>query len=172
MALVALRLQGQPWWCRCGRPFLCSGNVWSEHNSQHLFDPYSFTHIIHGLLLFAVLRPLSSRLGLDARLVLAIALECLWEIAENSETIIQRYRHATLALGYTGDSLMNSLGDIACCGVGFLLAARFPVRWSVALFLTIEVGLLVIYRDCFLLNTLMLVWPIQAIKTWQMAISP
>jgi hypothetical protein len=167
-----LRLQGQPWWCRCGLPFLWSGNVWSEHNSQHLFDPYSFTHVIHGLLLFALLRPLASWLSLDTRLVLAIALESLWEIAENSETMIQRYRHATLALGYSGDSLINSLGDIACCGVGFLLAARLPVRWSVALFLTIEAGLLVTYRDCFLLNTLMLVCPIQAIKTWQMAIAP
>jgi Protein of unknown function (DUF2585) len=167
LAVACLRFEGQPWWCRCGRPFLWSGNIQSEHNSQHLVDPYSFTHVLHGLIFYALLRPLSGKLGQKTRLVVALLVEVAWEVAENSDAVIDRYRRATISLGYSGDSVVNSLGDIASCWLGFYLASRLPARWSVALFLAVEVTLLAIYRDCLTLNVLMLVHPIESVKSWQ-----
>ena len=168
LATVALRLEGHRWWCRCGRLTPWSGDIHSEHNSQHLVDPYSFTHMEHGLLLYALLRPFAGRLGPGSRLILAVALEAIWEVAENSPAVIERYRQATIALGYVGDSVVNSLGDIAACTLGFFLAQRLPVRWSVALVLAVEATLLAIYRDNLALNVLMLVFPLESIKAWQM----
>ena len=149
-------------------PFPWSGDIHGGHNSQHLVDPYSFTHALHGLLFYALLRPLAGRLGSGTRLVLALVLETLWEVAENSDAVIERYRRATIALAYAGDSVVNSLGDIASCGVGYVLATRLPVRWSVVLFFVVEAVLLAVYRDCFVLNVLMLVHPIEVVKAWQM----
>jgi hypothetical protein len=168
LAVVALRFEGQRWWCHCGRLSPWSGDIHSGHNSQHLLDPYTFTHALHGLLFYALLRPLSGRLGASTRLVLALALETLWEVAENSDAVIERYRRATIALGYMGDSVINSFGDIGSCAVGFLLAARLPVRWSVVLFFAVEGALLAVYRDCFLLNVLMIIYPVEALKSWQL----
>ncbi len=168
LQVIALRFEGQRWWCRCGRLALWSGDIHSRHNSQHLLDPYSFTHALHGLLFYALLFPLARKLGWGTRLVLALTAELIWEIAENSDAVIERYRRATIAMGYSGDSVVNSLGDLLSCGVGFLLATRLPVRWSILLFVTVEAALLVVYRDCFLLNVLMLVCPLEAVKSWQM----
>ena len=167
-----MRLEGHRWWCSCGRPVPWSGDIWSGHNSQHLADPYTLTHLLHGLIFYALLRPSAGWLGSGTRLVLAVALESLWEVVENSEAVIERYRQATIALGYAGDSILNSLGDIVACGVGYLLARRLPVRWSIALFVLVEAALLLVYRDNLALNVLMLIWPNQAIKSWQMGASP
>ncbi len=168
LTIVALRVECQRWWCRCGRLSVWSGDIHGEHNSQHLVDPYSFTHALHGFLFYALLRPFAKRLKAHARLVLALFLEMLWEVAENSDAVIERYRSATIALGYSGDSVLNSLGDIASCGVGYLLATRLPARWSIFLFFLVEAVLLVVYRDGFVLNVLMLLHPIGAVKAWQM----
>jgi hypothetical protein len=167
LATVGLRREGHRWWCRCGRLRPWSGNIWSEHNSQHLLDPYSLTHVLHGMLLYALLRPLARWVGPGNRLVLALALETLWEMVENSALVIARYRQGTIAVGYLGDSVANSLGDIAACALGLLIAKRLPVGWSVVLFLAIELGLLVIYRDNLLLNVVMLVYPLESVKSWQ-----
>ena len=141
LAIVVLRLEGRRWWCRCGRWTPWTGDIWSAHNSQHLFDPYSFTHVEHGLILYALLRPLARWLGPNRRLLLALAVETLWEIIENTPMVINNYRKAALARGYEGDSVVNSLGDIAACGLGLLLAHRLPARWSIALFIGMELVL-------------------------------
>lgn len=169
LAVVTLRFEGHRWWCRCGRLFPWSGDIHSSHNSQHLIDPFSFSHVLHGILLYALLRPLSGIIGRGTRLVVVLAIEVLWEVFENSNVVIERYRQATIALGYNGDSVFNSLGDIASCGVGVYLAIRLPVRWSVVLIFVIEATMLAVYRDCLFLNILMLACPIEAIKSWQMA---
>ena len=57
------------------------------------------------------------------RLALATLLEAAWEVFENTEFVIQRYREETAALGYNGDSAFNSLGDILTCMIGFMLRA-------------------------------------------------
>lgn len=165
---IYLRHAGRRWWCRFGSPTPWWGGANDGHTSQHLADPYSFSHVLHGLLFYTLLRPFAMRLRWEVRLLLAITLECLWEMTENSAWVIERYRRSTMALGYEGDSVLNSLGDIACCGIGFLLASRLPVRWSIALFVAVEVAMLVAYRDNLLLNVIMLLHSFDAVKTWQM----
>jgi hypothetical protein len=168
LATVALRLEGRRWWCQCGRLTPWTSDMWSPHTSQHLFDPYSFTHVEHGLVFGAMLRPLYRWVGPGHRLILAMAVETLWEIAENTQPVIDNYRKAALARGYEGDSIANSLGDIAACGFGLLLARRLPARWSVALSLGMEAVLLAMYRDNLSLNITMQFVPIKAVEAWQM----
>jgi Protein of unknown function (DUF2585) len=168
LATVALRLEGRRWWCRCGRLTPWMGDIWGSHTSQHLFDPYSFTHVEHGLIFWGMMQPLARWIGPSHRLLLAMAVETLWEIVENTQPVINNYRKAALARGYEGDSVANSLGDIAACGLGLLLARRLPVRWSVALFVATEVILLAVYRDNLLFNITMQFIPIKAVEAWQM----
>ncbi len=162
-----LRSQGRLWLCSCGRLLLWSGNVWSADNSQHFLDPYSFTHLLHGLLFCLLLAWGAPRLPLVWRFWLAVAVESVWEIVENSESVIRRYREATAALGYQGDTVINSLGDIIVCGLGFLLASRLGFVRSLAVFVLTEVVLLVWIRDSLILNVLMLLYPVDWIKAWQ-----
>ncbi|HEY3968967.1 MAG TPA: DUF2585 family protein [Planctomycetaceae bacterium] len=165
--VFALRGEGRRWWCACGQANLWIGNPQSEHGSQHLFDPYSFTHILHGVLLCGVLAWIVPRLSLGRALAATVFFEALWEVLENSEMIIQRYRTGTVALGYEGDSVANSLGDILSCGFGFLVARRIGLRWSIALVVASELILLWWIRDNLTLNIVMLIWPIDAVKKWQ-----
>jgi Protein of unknown function (DUF2585) len=163
---------GRVWWCECGEPFLWSGDIWCMHNSQHLADPYSFSHMLHGLIFAWVIywiKPLR-KLPFAWRLIPATALEAGWEIFENTPLVINRYREATMALGYSGDSIGNSLGDLACCIFGFLIASGVRWYWSLAIFLATELGMLVMIRDNLTLNVIMLIYPIEAIQQWQMAI--
>lgn len=163
-----LHQQGRLWICACDRVDLWAGNTKSSDNSQHLLDPYSFTHVQHGLLFYGALVWILPRLPMMWRLSLAVAIEALWEIVENSAFIIQRYREATLALGYEGDTVVNSISDIVCMMLGFWIARKLGFRRSAGLFIVMEVVLLLWIRDSLLLNVIMLLVPIDAIKTWQL----
>ncbi len=167
-AVYQLRSQGRLWLCSCGYLLLWSGNVLSSDNSQHLLDPYSFTHVLHGFLFWWLLGWIVPRLSIIWRLALAVSLEALWEVIENSNFVIQRYREATLALGYQGDTIINSLADVLLCALGFLIARRLGVRRSLALFLLIEIVLLIWIRDSLILNIVMLIYPIDGLREWQM----
>ena len=167
-AVYQLHSQGRLWWCSCGRLYLWSGNVWGSHNSQHFLDPYSFTHILHGLIFCGLLAWGLPRLAPMWRLWLAISIEAAWEVFENTDFVIQRYRQATVALNYQGDTIFNSLGDILMCGIGFMLARYLGFRRSLVLFAVTEVVLLLWARDSLVLNVLMLLCPVDAIKAWQM----
>lgn len=164
-----LWLQGRVWWCQWDSPvFLWSGEIWSKHNSQHFLDPYSFTHLLHGFLfLWAAQLLFSGRVRFVWLLLLAVAGESVWEVIENSPSIIERYRENTASLEYFGDSIANSIGDVAACIAGFLVAYKLKLRWSLVLFFLIEAVLILTIRDSLLINILMLVYPIEAIKTWQ-----
>jgi hypothetical protein len=94
-------------------------------------------------------------------------MEALWEVFENSAFVIERYRTATMAQGYSGDTIANSLGDILSCALGFVLARRLGFRGSIFLFLATEAVLLLWIHDSLLLNVVMLIHPIDAIKAWQ-----
>ncbi|HEX4071214.1 MAG TPA: DUF2585 family protein [Planctomycetaceae bacterium] len=164
-----LRLEGHRWWCQCGgwSPWVSDTN--SIHNSQHLFDPYSFSHVQHGLLFCGLCAWLLPSVAVGWHFVAAMAVEAMWEMAENSSFVIDRYRTATIALNYYGDSLANSWGDILSCAIGFV-AARYLGLWaSIALFVIIEVTMAFWIRDSLLLNVLMLIHPIDAMKAWQSA---
>lgn len=173
-AAAILRASGRVWWCKCGEWVPYSLDIWSRHNSQHLLDPYSFSHAIHGFLFYAGLRlpVIAKRVALPHRALLAVGLEAAWELLENSPIIIDRYRSVTASLDYTGDSVLNSMSDIACAGVGFALAARLPVWASVLFVVAAEVGCALWIRDNLTLNVLMLLYPIAAVREWQSAIAP
>lgn len=167
LAAIGCSALGRVWWCHCGELTLWATNPWSAHNSQHFFDWYSPSHFLHGVsfyLLFYRLR--NSR---AVAFAIALSLEVGWEILENSPLIIQRYRAATASLGYSGDSIFNSLSDISMCALGFLLASRLSVKQNCAIFLAIELVTVYLIRDGLLLNMLMLVWPIESIRQWQLA---
>jgi hypothetical protein len=163
-----LRRQGRLWWCAVGDLSPWAGDIGNRHTSQHLFDPYTFTHVLHGFIICGLLALVLPRLAVRWRLVLAVMIEAAWEVFENTNYVINRYRDATAAIGYEGDSVFNSLGDILACAVGFALALKLGFRRTLALFLFIELVLLVWIRDSLLLNIILLIHPIEAIKTWQM----
>jgi hypothetical protein len=165
---VLLHLEGRLWICSCGNVQMWAGKVCSSDNSQHFLDPYSFTHLLHGFLFFWLIAWLLPRLKPGWQLTLAIAVEALWEVFENTDFIINRYRSETAALGYTGDTVVNSFGDILCCLAGFMVARSLGVRRSLVVFAVLELVLIVWIRDSLVLEILMLLFPIDAIRAFQM----
>jgi hypothetical protein len=163
------RLDGRVWFCKCGELRFIIASAYSEHTSQHLLDPYSLSHLQHGLVFYWLLSWLTPRLSWQSRQVISTAIEATWEVIENTPLVINRYREATAALGYTGDSVVNSLGDVLACVIGFAIAGKIGPRWTIVLFVVIELAMIATIRDSLLLNVLMLFRPIQAIKQWQMA---
>lgn len=167
VTLFYLRWQGRIWWCECGAINPVSFNVNSQHNSQHVIDPYTLSHVLHGLVFYGGLWLFRKRLSLGWRAVIATAIEVAWEMMENSPLIINRYRAATVSFGYTGDSIINSLADIASFMLGFWIAHRIGLWKSIAMFIAVDLFMLWWIRDNLLLNVLMLLWPLEAIRKWQ-----
>jgi hypothetical protein len=168
MVAVTLRTMGQPWWCKCGRWVPWSWDIWSSHNSQHLIDPYTFTHVLHGVILCGLFYWVPRTVPQITRFSTAILLEGLWEILENMPLMIERYRAATISKDYFGDSVANSVADILACAFGYGLAYRLGSVRSAVFFLVTEVILLVTIRDCLILNIVMLVCPMNIIRQWQL----
>lgn len=166
---LLLWLEGRSVFCSCGVFRVWSGDTCSSSNSQQLFDPYSFTHILHGFVLFWLIAlVLRRRVAAVWQLWLAITLEAAWEVFENTQFVIDRYRAETAALGYTGDTIVNSFGDLTCAVIGFIVARQLGLWRAVIFFLVLEVILTLWIHDSLLLQLLMLIHPIQAIKLWQM----
>ena len=168
-AAAAEFAMGRHPWGTGGVPGIWSGDINSEHNSQFLFDPYTLTHIIHGVLLYAVVALAFRQSSLASRLLIATALECGWEVLENTSFIIDRYRAETVSLNYYGDGVLNSLGDIVAAIAGFVMASRLPKRATVIGVVAIEILLVVWTRDNLTLNIIMLIHPSPAIRAWQLA---
>ena len=166
-AAALLYLMGRPPICTCGEVDLWVGEVNSSRTSQMLSDWYSPSHIVHGFLFYGALVLIFRRWPVERRFLAALSIEAVWEVVENTPMIINRYREATAALGYTGDSVLNSMSDIAMMGLGFLLARRLPVWVSVLIVLVLELVPLLVIRDNLTLNVWMLLAPNESIRVWQ-----
>jgi hypothetical protein len=167
IAAAILLLMGRNPICTCGTIKLWVGETNSSDNSQHIADWYTLSHIIHGFLFYAILWPLARKWPVGPRLLIAILVEAAWEIFENTDMVINRYREATIALGYVGDSVLNSVSDILFMVLGFFFAARAPLWLTIILAIFFELLAAWVIRDNLTLNIVMLLYPLDAIKVWQ-----
>ena len=167
VAAFVLHQMGQVTICKCGYVKLWHGEALSSENSQHIADWYTLSHVIHGFLFFMLAGWVARPAPIGLRLVLATLVEAGWEIFENTDYVINRYREVTISLDYFGDSVLNSVSDIAFMIIGFFLAWRLPVWASVATVIVFELIALYAIRDNLTLNIIMLVYPVEAIRVWQ-----
>jgi hypothetical protein len=165
---LALLTMGRLPWCACGTIKLWHGDVFSSESSQQLTDWYTFSHIVHGLLFYAVLWLVGRRWPLGIRFLIAMGVEVSWEVLENTDYVINRYREDTAALNYYGDSVINSVGDYLAAMLGFFLAARLPLRATLVAALLLETVPAFVIRDNLTLNVIMLIHPVDAIRDWQL----
>ena len=171
-ALLALQVGalwalGQPWISASGKILLWANNPLSPETSQQIADWYALSHIVHGFIFYGLLKFFQPRLSFGVMLLIAMGLEISWEIAENTPMVIDAYRKQALAIGYAGDSILNSLMDTLMMALGFLFASRTPVWVTVAAGVAMEVLAAVVIRDGLILNILNFTYPIPFIERWQ-----
>jgi uncharacterized protein DUF2585 len=159
---------GRVAWCTCGDVKLWHGIVRSAENSQHLTDWYTPSHVIHGIGFYVLLWLAARQVPVRIRFIAAVLMEATWEVIENTPLVIDRYRAATIALDYYGDSVVNSVSDISAMMLGFWLARTAPVWVSLAFVIVMEIAVAIVIRDNLTLNILMLIHPFDAIKQWQL----
>ena len=155
--------------CTCGTIDLWVGVRDSPKTSQMLLDWYSLSHVVHGLLFYGALRWIARRRPVEWRFLAALCIEASWEVIENTPFVINRYRATTAALGYNGDSVLNSMSDVAMMALGFLLARKLPAWAAVGLVVVLEIIPLFVIRDNLTLNVWQLIAPNEALQAWQSA---
>lgn len=162
----------QPWICACDSIHLWVSDIFSSQMSQHLFDWYSFSHVIHGFLFFMILRLMFPRLSWGYRLLCALAIEIGWEVAENTPYVINAYREQALAQGYVGDSIINSVMDTLSMVAGFIMASRLSVWLIVVVAIVFELFVAFYIHDNLSLNILNFIYPLDSVTAWQAQMMP
>ena len=169
LAAGVLLAMGRIPFCKCGIVSVWSSDVTSNQQSQQLADPYTFTHVLHGIVFYFLLWLIfGKRLTVGQRLLLAVGIEAAWEVFENTDFVINRYRSHTFSYDYYGDSVLNSVGDILAMMVGFWLSFKLPWWGSLLVFIGIDGILLLIIRDSLVVNIIMLIHSFEGIKNWQL----
>jgi len=168
--VITLYFMGREPICKCGYVKFWHGVVQSSENSQHIADWYTPSHILHGLIFFFLTSLFFSKWTFGMRLALSMVVEATWEIVENTDLIINRYRESTISFDYFGDSILNSTSDMLAMALGFYLASKLPVWASIAIFIIAEVFVMHMIRDGLILNIIMLLYPLEIIREWQGAI--
>ena len=169
LMVLTMRVQGRIWWCKLGDFAIYVGDAWnSSHTSQHFLDPYTLTHVLHGVMFFWLAKLIFPKITFAWQFFIAIFVEAAWEVLENTNYVIEKYRENTASLDYFGDSIFNSAGDLLACAVGFWMAFKLGWWKSLIFFLLVEIILLLWIRDGLLLNILMLIYPLDSVKQWQM----
>jgi Protein of unknown function (DUF2585) len=167
LQILLLYMFGQPWVCECGVVKVWEGVVASVGNSQQVTDWYTFSHIIHGFIFYALARYFLPHLPIGTLFLAALVGEVAWELMENTPMVIQHYRQQALAVGYTGDSILNSVSDVLAMSLGFLFASRVRAAWVVGIALAFELFTGFMIRDNLTLNVINLAYPFPAIASWQ-----
>ena len=167
LAAAILLAMDRPPICTCGTIELWVNQGDGPRTSQMLADWYSPSHVIHGFMFYALLWLCARKWPVERRFVAALSFEIAWELLENTPWAIDRYRQATIAIGYTGDSILNTMSDIGMMALGFWLARKLPAWITLALAVALEAAALVAVRDNLTLNIWMFLFPTDAVRAWQ-----
>jgi len=163
---------GQPLICTCGNVKLWVGSIWSSENSQQIADWYTLSHFVHGLIIFPLGRLIFPKISFKSLCAVAILTGTGWEIIEHTDFVLDQFRATTINQGYIGDSVLNAVSDYCFMLAGFFLASKLPSYVTLLLILVLELTAALLARDSLILETIMLVYPIEAIETWQQQANP
>tara|TARA_R110002074_G_scaffold30943_1_gene87090 strand:+ start:97 stop:684 length:588 start_codon:yes stop_codon:yes gene_type:complete len=169
---VTLYAWGQPPICTCGEVRLWAGSIFASGNSQHIADWYTLSHILTGVLIIVIGRLFFARVAFSFLFAIAIVIGVAWEIIEHTEWVLGLFRATTINQGYVGDSVLNAVADYVWMLAGFFTAHALRTTWALAMIALFEISAALIARDSLTLTTLMLIYPVEAVETWQQAINP
>ncbi len=169
---ATLYLWGQPAICTCGEVKLWIGSIFDSGNSQHIADWYTLSHILHGVLIALGGRLLFPRVRFETLFLVAIVTGVGWEIVEHTEFVLGAFRATTVNQGYYGDSILNAVADYIWMMGGFFAASAMRTLYVVIAVAVLELSAAFIARDSLTLSTLMLLFPVDAVETWQQELNP
>lgn len=163
---------GQPLICTCGEVKLWIGSIFDSGNSQHIADWYTLSHILHGVLIAFLGRLLFPRISFEALFLTAIVTGIGWEVIEHTDWVLEAFRATTVNQGYYGDSVLNAVADYIFMMIGFFSAYMLRNGIVISGIAALELSAAFIARDSLALSTLMLIYPVEAVESWQQELNP
>lgn len=153
--------------CPCGIK-LWHSVISNYGNSQHLFDWYSMVHVLHGLAYYwlVTLFDRKNKLSIIQKFVIAVFLSCAFEVIENTKWIIAAYRSHYSTFHYTGDSVVNSIGDVISVSIGFWVTTKAKLWMSITFFCVDVILIVYALNTVITSNTIIILDKIQHMKFW------